>query len=122
MRLFIRICCAFIVSAMVTALDLFLGIGLGFIPTFIIWALCFWYSDKLCYYYDVNKFIKEAKKNNITASEYLYKRYNRALIDTCKSKGNNKRELTKFLQESEKSEVISKSDVSVLTYFCTDQK
>jgi hypothetical protein len=94
MKVLIWIAFAFIPGIVNIALRK-IGISLGLIHTALLYGAVIYAARKLCIKYDINQFMKEAKKRNLTKMEYAREKYNHILLDTLEIQKHDRVEFKK---------------------------
>lgn len=93
-----------------------IGISLGFVPTFLLFIGFFYLATHLCTMLDIKRFENEAKKQGMTIGEFAKVRFKSGLLQACRENLYEKSALKKMLENSVKSDVITKSEANVLFY------
>ena len=90
------------------------GIGLGAIPTVLLYSLCFFAAKTLCARWEVYDIERKASQSGVTPFEYVKSQTPKVIIDHLESEKNSPEELRAFLDNYVKAGSMKKVYADIL--------
>lgn len=109
---FVVLCIPSVITTMLKKV----GVGLGFLPTFLMYFGVYHLAKFLCAKWDVKVFKKEASKRGMTPEDYASSIFPPSLLNRLEASKDNRSALKNILKQSVSGEAITKSDANVLFY------